>query len=171
MLSCLIVLCEEFRVCATPGLVSIQLLLNYTRWRRIWMGPVNGPSMVRFTLLGSCALSEDRTKGDQRSAQRSLRRGGAPPSFRPPLLEAVRGFGTVFGAPAEKLTDRLRWASPFRHGTRRMGKRERGSREQEGTKHDQASQTANPVAMHPRATMPRSTATTRPLAIYNPPAA
>ena len=46
-------------------------------------------------------------KGDHRSAQRrSL--SGAPPStfrFRPPLLEAVRVFGTVFGASAEKLTD------------------------------------------------------------------
>ena len=95
------------------------------------MGPVNGPSMVRFTLLGSCALSEDRTKGDQRSAQRSLRRGGAPPSFRPPLLEAVRVFGTVFGAPAEKLTDCAgrRPSDTGRDGSR-MGKRERGSREQ-----------------------------------------
>ena len=35
MLSCLIVLCEEFSMCHARGLVSIQLLLNYTRWRRI----------------------------------------------------------------------------------------------------------------------------------------
>eukprot|EP00964_Phaeocystis_antarctica_P046428 scaffold26824_cov67-Phaeocystis_antarctica.AAC.1 len=103
--------------------------------------------------------------GDQRSAP-----SGAPPSFRPPLLEAVRGFGTVFGAPAEKLTD-CAGRRPFQTRGATDGKAR--AREQGAGGHRKASTTKHPkpVAMHPRATMPRSTATTRPLAIYNPPAA
>ena len=100
MLSCLIVLCEEFSMCHhARACFDSAPLLNYTRWRRIWMGPVNGPSMVRFSRCLGCALSA---------------KGRSPISAAPvPQRRAPLYFSISSAAP--------RGGSRLRHGFRRIG--------------------------------------------------